>query len=215
MLQPPCCCFIAGGHGAALELRYCRYCGICISFPQSSAGQPRAVYLPGYKAASQRAQGKGFDTEVGVGGDRMPLCASAALGDVEAFQMQLKGPAGVKRLFVIMPDSSHGLKARRAPATHKLLDLVFIYLTKPTTVADLQEQTPARTFLHAQICRWSVCTCACPCSAFFVCFFFKYHQTPKNVYYKPSKGCQRAHRPAGCAAATAQCAAVVFLFPTT
>lgn len=52
----------------------------------------------------------------------MPLCASAALGDVEAFQMQLKGPPGVKRLFVIIPDSSHRLKACRAPATHKLLD---------------------------------------------------------------------------------------------
>lgn len=114
--------FIAGGHGAASEPRYRRYCGICISFPQSPAGQPRAVYLPRYIAASQRAKGKGFDTEVGVGGwwwwwwgDRMSLCALAAWGDMEAFQMQLKGPPGVKRLFVI---TSYRLKACRAPAPH-------------------------------------------------------------------------------------------------
>lgn len=62
----PCCCFIARGYSTGFEQWYSRYCGICISFPESPAGQPRAVYLLGYKAASQRVEGKGIGTEVGV-----------------------------------------------------------------------------------------------------------------------------------------------------
>lgn len=41
--------------------------------------QPGAVYLSGYKAASQRAKGKGTRTEVGGKGDRMSLCVATGL----------------------------------------------------------------------------------------------------------------------------------------
>lgn len=61
-------CFIATGYSIGFGQWYRRYCGICISFPQSPVGQPGAVYLSGYKAASQRAKGKGNGTEVSVGG---------------------------------------------------------------------------------------------------------------------------------------------------
>lgn len=62
----PRCCFIARGYSTGFEQWYSRYCGICISFPKSLVGQPRAVYLLVYKAASQRVEGKGIGTEVGV-----------------------------------------------------------------------------------------------------------------------------------------------------
>ncbi len=64
----PCFCFIATGYSIGFGQWYRRYCGICISFPQSPVGQPGAVYLSGYKAASQRAKGKGNGTEVSVKG---------------------------------------------------------------------------------------------------------------------------------------------------
>lgn len=64
----PSRCFIATGYSIGFGQWYRRYCGICISFPQSPVGQPGAVYLSGYKAASQRAKGKGNRTEVGVKG---------------------------------------------------------------------------------------------------------------------------------------------------
>lgn len=64
----PRCCFTARGYSNGFEQWYRRYCGICISFPWRPVGQPRAVYLSGYKAASQRAQGEGIGTEVGVKG---------------------------------------------------------------------------------------------------------------------------------------------------
>lgn len=47
----------------------CRHCSICISFPQRPVGRPRAVYLSGYKAASQRLPKRdAVKTEVGVEG---------------------------------------------------------------------------------------------------------------------------------------------------
>lgn len=64
----PSCCFPATGYSTGFGQWYRRYCGICISFPQSPVGQPGAVYLSGYKAARQRAEGKGTRTEVGVKG---------------------------------------------------------------------------------------------------------------------------------------------------
>ena len=64
----PSCCFTATGYSTGFGQRYRRYSGICISFPQSTVGQPGAVYLSGYRSASQRAEGKGTGTEVGVKG---------------------------------------------------------------------------------------------------------------------------------------------------
>lgn len=64
----PSFCFTATGYSIGFGQWYRRYCGICISFPQSPVGQPGAVYLSGYKAASQRAKGKGNGTEVSVRG---------------------------------------------------------------------------------------------------------------------------------------------------
>lgn len=93
---PRCCCFIAEGHGGASEPRYHRYCGICISFPQSPAGQPSAVYLPGYKAASQWAKGKGFDTEVGVAGTGCHCVLQQRCETWKQFRRSWRGAPGVK-----------------------------------------------------------------------------------------------------------------------
>lgn len=60
--------FISTGYSTSFGPWYRRYCDICISFPQSPVVQPGAAYLSGYKAASQRAEGKGPGTEVGVKG---------------------------------------------------------------------------------------------------------------------------------------------------
>lgn len=69
-----CCCFTATGYSTGLGQWYRRYCGICISFPQSTVEQPGAVYLSGYRAASQGPGEKGTRTEVGVEGAEL-LCA--------------------------------------------------------------------------------------------------------------------------------------------
>lgn len=111
--------------------------------------------------------------------------------------MQLKGPPGVKRLFVIITDNSHRLKACRAPTTHKLLDFTLksipfsdYFLCQETH--DLQEQTSAQMFVRAQICRWSVCMCICPCLCLFYWVFFFFwkqcQQTSKMLTTKLAKG---------------------------
>lgn len=75
----PGCCVFARGYSTGFEQWYRRFCGICISFPQRPVGQPGAVYLSGYKAASQRAKGKGNETEVGVKGQDVIVCSNRAV----------------------------------------------------------------------------------------------------------------------------------------
>lgn len=89
-------------------------------FPRAPQGSREPYICRGTKQAVSGPREKGL-IQRWRPGDRMSLCASAVLWDVEAFQMQLKGPPGVKRLLVIITDSSHRLKACRAPTTHKLL----------------------------------------------------------------------------------------------
>lgn len=91
-------------------------------FPGAPQGSREPYICRGTKQPVSGPGEKGLIQRWASGGDRVPLCASAALWDMEAFQMQLKGPPGVKRLFVIITDSSHRLKACRALTTQKLLD---------------------------------------------------------------------------------------------
>lgn len=97
----PSCCFIATGYSIGFGQWYRRYCGICISFPQSPVGQPGAVYLSGYKAASQRAMGKGNGTEVGVEGTGCHCVFQQGCEICKCLKLQLKEALEVKELFVI------------------------------------------------------------------------------------------------------------------
>lgn len=85
VLLPVCVCWVEWGDGS------CRYCGICISFPRRPVGRPRAVYLSGYKAASQKLPGRRCWNRGGRRGDRMSLWPPPAPPDVQVFQTLLEG----------------------------------------------------------------------------------------------------------------------------
>lgn len=141
---------------ATMPLRYRRYCDICISFPQSTA--PESHISAGVQSSQSEGQGKRVWSRGGRRGDRMPLCASAVWWDVEVFQMQLKGPPGVKRLFVIITDTSHRLKACRATTTHKLLDFTLESIPFPDYFLSHKTNNNFRP------ARADTCTDVCPSS---------------------------------------------------
>lgn len=155
--MPRCCCFIAEGHGAAAipQILWHLY---LISPEHCRAAESRIS--AGVQSSQSEGQGKRVWYRGGRWGDRVPLCPSAALWIVEAFQMQLKGPPGVKRLFVIITDSSHRLKACRAPTTYKLLDFTLKSIPFPDYFLSHETHNNCRP---ARADSWAD-THVCPCS---------------------------------------------------